>query len=232
MVLIPARHLRILSRQFRLILGVGLGLTTVAYVQALRRNQFVRASNLKSPLLSKTANANTARLINKRKLSEYENDIEDVRPDPSIPYIPPAPKRTAIGEIIDPRIFDGANQLINGIWMVPRTCNACKNTNHFCNRDSPCEGCAKAGRAYIRNEGLVSARCRSYRLSESGTSTLNPIPVPASNSGTGGADLLGTGKGNIPKNPKKRPRTVHKSATAREDVKEPEPTIVKDYQAG
>ncbi|KAL7267217.1 hypothetical protein RUND412_010207 [Rhizina undulata] len=92
--------------------------------RSLRRNQPVRASNSKFPLLSKTANANTARFINKRKLCEYENDIEDVRPVPSIPYIHPAPKRTANGEIIDPRIFDGALQLINGIRMISRTCNA------------------------------------------------------------------------------------------------------------
>ncbi|KAL7269995.1 hypothetical protein RUND412_007310 [Rhizina undulata] len=51
--------------------------------------------------------ANTARFINKRKLCEYENDIEDVRPDPSIPYTPPGPKKTANGEIIDLRISTG-----------------------------------------------------------------------------------------------------------------------------
>ncbi|KAL7269960.1 hypothetical protein RUND412_007342 [Rhizina undulata] len=182
--------------------------------------------------VSKTVNANTAAFTNKRKLSEYENDIEDVRPDPSIPYIPPVPKRTANGEIIDPRIFDGAIQSINGIWMVPRTCNACKNTNHFCNRDSPCESCSKAGRACIRDKGLVSALLRGYRISDSGTSISNQIPAPSVNSDATGADLLGTGNGNIPKNPKKRPRTAHTSAKAREDVIEPESTIVKDYQAG
>ncbi|KAL7269996.1 hypothetical protein RUND412_007311, partial [Rhizina undulata] len=70
-----------------------------------------------------------------------------------------------------------------------------------------------------------------HRLSKSGTSTPNPIPAPAANSGKAGADLLGTGNGNISKNPKKRPRTAHKSAKAREDVKKPELTIVEDFQA-
>ncbi|KAL7269111.1 hypothetical protein RUND412_008237 [Rhizina undulata] len=36
--------------------------------RSLRRNQTFRASNSKSPLLAKTANANTARFINTRKL--------------------------------------------------------------------------------------------------------------------------------------------------------------------
>ncbi|KAL7274205.1 hypothetical protein RUND412_002903 [Rhizina undulata] len=200
--------------------------------RSLRRNQPVRDSNSKSTLLSNTANTNTARFINKWKLSECRNDIEDVRPDPSIPYIPLAPKRTANGKIIDPRIFDGALQLINEIWMVPRTCNACKNTNPFCNQNTPCESSAKADKACIRHEGRVSARGRGYKLSESGTSTPNPIPAPAAKSGTARADLLGTGNGNIPKKPKKRPGTAHKSAKASEDIIEPEPTIVKDFQAG
>ncbi|KAL7266065.1 hypothetical protein RUND412_011404 [Rhizina undulata] len=180
------------------------------------------------PVLSKTANANTARFTNKRKLSKYENDIEDVRPDPSIPYIPPAPKKTTNGGIIDARIFDGANQLINEIWMVPRTCNAIQIIFAI---EIPCESCAKAGRACIRDKGLVSALLRGYRLSESGTSTANQISAPSANSSKDGVDLLGTGKGNIPKNPKKRPRTAHKLAKAREAVIEPGPTIVEDFHA-
>ncbi|KAL7266780.1 hypothetical protein RUND412_010657 [Rhizina undulata] len=178
--------------------------------------------------------ADTTRCIKKRKLGRYENNTIYVRPYPSIPHMepPPAPKRTANGELVDPRIFDGVLQMINGMWMVPRTCNACKNASHFCNRNSPCEKCAKAGRACIRDEGFVPARCRSYRLSKSRTSGPNPIPASAANSSSASADLLGTGNRKFPKNPTRRRHTAHKSTRAREDGIEPEPTIMEDVQAG
>ncbi|KAL7269623.1 hypothetical protein RUND412_007697 [Rhizina undulata] len=144
-----------------------------------------------------------------------------VRPDPSIPYMgpPPAPKRTENGEIVDPRIFDGALQMINGKWMVPRSCKECRGAGNFSDRNFPCEKCAKAEKACIRDEGLVFARCRVHR------SAHNPIPASTANSSTAVADLLVTGNRNAPKNPTKRPRTAHTSARVKKNAIEREPTM-------